>query len=590
MQPKIVAISGPLAGSSFTLPEKDGCVGRAPYNWLTIKSATISRQHFLFETTPSGWKVTDLDSHNGTFVNDTPIRERVLVNGDHLRAGDSHFVFVTEEEDLAQDSAPAGDTMVHTHTVMSLDSDSTFLQPASPVASQAEQRLNALLRISAEIQSAQSLDALRAEVYAMLLGVLPASRAEIYLRDQSALAPLAVEAMQTGRVILAKEDGKQLISAPLVVSRQVRGALYLEGNGFCEEHLELAAAVATFTALAIDNLQRIQQLQAENLRLQNESGLVHEMVGESSAMERVHQLIQRVAPMETTVLIIGESGTGKELAARAIHRNSARKNKPFVGINCATLKDTLLESELFGHEKGAFTGAVAQKLGKLELAAGGTLFLDEVTELEQGVQAKLLRVLQEREFERLGGNKILKADIRVIAATNRDLKESVDSGSFREDLFYRLNVVPLTMPLLRNRRDDIPLLATHFVHRFSEKCARRVAGISGEAKLLLLRYDWPGNVRELQNAMERAVVLGSSEMIQVEDLPESLLEGSSEPNLQLPAYHAAVQDTKRRQILDAITQAQGNISEAARKLGVHPNYLHRLVTKLGLRGEIPRKG
>jgi Nif-specific regulatory protein len=588
LQPKIVAIAGPLAGSSFTLPEREGCVGRAPYNWLTIKSATISRQHFFFELTEGGWKLTDLDSHNGTFVNDTPVRERLLVNGDHLRAGDSHFVFVTEEEDLDQDAPTSHDTMVHTRTVMSLESDSSFLQPVSPRASQAEQRLNALLRISAEIQSAQSLDELRREVAARVLEVLPSERVEIYLRDQPGTAPVAVEAMKMERSILAEDSGREVMAAPLMVSRQVRGAIYVVGKGFTKEHLDLTAAVATFIALAVDSLGRIQQLQADNKRLQDESGLVHEMVGESAAMERVYQVIQRVAPMDTTVLILGENGTGKELAARAVHRNSARKLKPFVAINCATLKETLLESELFGHERGAFTGAVAQKVGKIELASGGTLFLDEIAELELGLQAKLLRVLQELEYERLGGTKTLKADIRIIAASNRDLKEYVKSGLFREDLFYRLNVVSLTMPPLRGRRDDIPLLASHFVNRFAEKCARRIEGISGEAKLLMLRYEWPGNVRELQNTIERAVVLGSSEMIQVEDLPESILEGAPEPNLPLPAYHAAVQDAKRRQILDAINQAQGNISEAARNLGVHPNYLHRLVTKLGLRGELAR--
>jgi len=287
------------------------------------------------------------------------------------------------------------------------------------------------------------------------------------------------------------------------------------------------------------------------------------------------------------VLVLGENGTGKELAARAVHRNSSRSRKQFVAINCATLKDALLESELFGHEKGSFTGAVAQKKGRIELAEGGTLFLDEIGELHPGLQAKLLRVLQEREYERIGGTQTLKTDIRLIAATNRDLQDAVRDGEFRRDLFYRLNVVTLTMPALRDRRDDIPLLAAHFLHQLTKRCNRPVRGISPDARAILVRHDWPGNVRELQNTIERAVVLGSSEEIQVEDLPEALLE-SAPAGSALPVYHQAVQDTKRRQVLDAIAQAQGNISEAARRLGVHPNHLHRMVTKLGLRGEIAR--
>jgi transcriptional regulator with GAF, ATPase, and Fis domain len=241
------------------------------------------------------------------------------------------------------------------------------------------------------------------------------------------------------------------------------------------------------------------------------------MVGEGEAMQRVYHFIGKVAPTDATVLINGESGTGKELAARAIHRNSKRAQKPFVAVNCAALTESLLESELFGHERGAFTGAIAQKKGRLEIANGGTLFLDEIGELSPALQVKLLRVLQEREFERVGGTVTIKADVRVIAATNKNLEAAMAANQFRHDLFYRLNVVSLEMPPLRTRREDILLLASYFVEKYATVCNRKLKGISPDARTALLAYEWPGNVRELENTIERAVVLGATDFILTKD-------------------------------------------------------------------------
>jgi Nif-specific regulatory protein len=279
------------------------------------------------------------------------------------------------------------------------------------------------------------------------------------------------------------------------------------------------------------------------------------------------------------VLIIGESGTGKELVASAIHRNSPRTARPFIAINCAALTETLLESELFGHEKGAFTGAVAQKRGKFEEANGGTIFLDEIGELAQGMQAKLLRVLQERTVTRVGGNHDLRVDVRVIAATNRDLAEMVRAGRFREDLYFRLNVIALRTPALRDRREDIPALAAHFIQKHSRSAARRVSDISARTLRILARYEWPGNVRELENVIERALVLGSSETLVPDDLPDTLLEsgaGSDSPT----NFHELVNEAKRNIVVSALQKTQGNYSEAARQLGIHPNNLHRLIRNL----------
>jgi Nif-specific regulatory protein len=345
-------------------------------------------------------------------------------------------------------------------------------------------------------------------------------------------------------------------------------------------------AISSVAALAVENARYVESLESENRRLQAEISIEHSMIGESPRMREVYQFIARVAATDSTVLIRGESGTGKELVARAIHENSPRAGKPFVAINCAAITETLLESELFGHEKGAFTGATAQKRGKLEIANGGTVFLDEVAEISSHIQAKLLRVIQERQFERVGGTRPIQVDIRLLAATNQDLEAAMQAKTFRQDLYYRLNVVSITMPPLRDRREDIPLLANYFVARYGEKCKRRLNGISPEARLSMMNYDWPGNVRELENTIERAVVLGSSEVIRLEDLPEPVLEVENPPGVTSGPYHEAIQEFKKQVIVKAIEQARGNYTEAAKLLDLHPNYLHRLIKKLNLRSAV----
>ncbi|MGB8114258.1 MAG: sigma-54 dependent transcriptional regulator, partial [Candidatus Sulfotelmatobacter sp.] len=323
----------------------------------------------------------------------------------------------------------------------------------------------------------------------------------------------------------------------------------------------------------------------ENERLVVEITQDRSLVGEGTRMKEVYQFLKRVAPTDGTVLIEGESGTGKELAARAIHRNSPRATKPFVAINCAAIPESLLESDLFGHERGAFTGAGSQKKGRFEVADGGVVFLDEIGELAPTLQVKLLRVLQEREFERVGGTHPIKVDIRLVAATNRNLEQAVRNGKFRQDLYYRLAVLKITMPTLRERREDIPMLVRHFVQKHAKRCKVKPRPVSREALACLVNYDWPGNVRELENAIERALVLGSSDMILPEDLPESLLERTP-PDVTEAKYHAAVKELKKQLILNAVEQTQGSYADAARVLGVHPNYLHRLIRNLELKDSL----
>lgn len=380
---------------------------------------------------------------------------------------------------------------------------------------------------------------------------------------------------------------RSLLCVPLTVFQKVIGCIYLDTTSptrrFDREHLELVASIAGISAVALENARRLLWLEQENLRLAAEINLQHNMVGESAAMKEVYRFLSRVAPTEATVLIGGESGTGKELVARAIHRNSPRANRPFVAINCAAIPEGLLESELFGYERGAFTGAVGQKKGRLEMAEGGVVFLDEIGELAPSLQVKLLRVLQEREVERLGGSRPIAVDIRLIAATNKDLADAVKTRAFREDLYYRLNVVSVVVPPLRERPEDIAILAEYFVSKFAAKCKVKAKKISPEAVARLMNYDWPGNVRELENAIERALVLGVSDAIQPEDLPESVLERDVAFGAQEAKYHTAVKQLKRQLILTALEEAKGNYTEAARILGVHANYLHRLVRNLNLR-------
>jgi two-component system response regulator PilR (NtrC family) len=323
-----------------------------------------------------------------------------------------------------------------------------------------------------------------------------------------------------------------------------------------------------------------RRLQQENVLLKRALQDTHQfsnIIGRSPLMHAVFQLIQTIAPTNSTVLVTGESGTGKELVARAIHFNSGRKDRPFVALNCGALPETLLESELFGHVRGAFTGADANKKGLIEVAEKGTIFLDEIGEMTPMVQVKLLRVLQERKFRRLGGTEEIEADIRIIAATNRDLSKLVSEGKFREDLFYRINVIPVRLPPLRDRLDDIPLLAEHFLVKYAAQIRRPISGISPEALRKLQAYPWPGNIRELENAIERAVALETGPFIEAASLPDHVLSGISASGNGngaegLPAtgfdLERHVEDIEREYIAEALRRAGGVKSRAAELLGM----------------------
>jgi DNA-binding NtrC family response regulator len=348
--------------------------------------------------------------------------------------------------------------------------------------------------------------------------------------------------------------------------------------------------------LQIDELEmriaralRQQNLEAENtnLRQQLESKFgVENIIGESPVMKEVFDVVQQVAPTPVTVLLQGESGTGKELVARAIHQLSPRSRQPLVSVHCAALSPTLLESELFGHEKGAFTGANERRIGRFEQAQGGTLFLDEIGEIDATIQIKLLRFLGERTFERVGSNKTLSADVRIIAATNKNLEEQVRAGAFREDLYYRLCVVEIRLPALRERRGDIPLLAQTFLKEFAEELGKDVKDFTADALEALIAYAWPGNVRELRSALERAVVLCRGDRISVRELPAALRAdaGGAAPQKLLAETNLTVEEAEKQLIIRALKEADGNRTKAAVKIGMSRRTLHRKLHEYHLEG------
>ncbi len=645
MHPRLFAIAGPLTDSIFPLPSGDATLGREPSNALAVVDPAISQKHFRLRQEDGRFHLLDLESGHATRVNGKSVKEQWLHHGDEIAAGDSVFVFLLDDEaddeaddELEQETPPParvefeeGHPFAETmqfHPRKEVDGLAPdWLLSELPETSDVARNLNVLLRISRVVHAVKDLEELQGQLLSLIFEAVPAGRGAILLTDggeqefsslhartrrpgepplvrisrtvarqvmEQGVAMLGTDVAGLGALqkaeSLAEAHVCSLLCVPLTVFQKVIGCIYLDSTRpvqrFHEEHLQLMAAIAGICAAALDNARRQQWLEKETQTLTLETCREWSMVGEGPRMREMYQLLTRVAASDATVLIEGESGTGKELAARALHRNSARGNQPFVAINCAAIPESLLEDDLFGHERGSFTGAVLQKKGRLEVADGGVVFLDEIGELAPALQVKLLRVLQEREFERVGGTHPIKVDIRLIAATNRDLNEAVRTGIFRRDLYYRLDVVRLRMPSLRERREDIPLLARHFVQKYSKRCRVKAKPVSREAMACLANHDWPGNVRELENAIERALVLGRTDTLLPEDLPESILERRPSPERSEARYHSCVKELKKQLILDAVEQTRGNYVEAAGILGVHPNYLHRLIRNLGLKDNL----
>jgi Nif-specific regulatory protein len=545
MAAELIAVSGPLLGERFALGPADLRIGRAQTSDICLDEPGVAWNHCVLRPENGGYRLVDCHTGSGAYVNGMRVREQLLQPGDQISIGESIFAFRDAESPDLPTPEP------------------TLLRACS---------LLFLFRALALSRDDRQRAMLEEQIVALVGDLVPSNGGAVRLG--APLPPLPDPS----------------VSVPLHVRGEAAGALAAcfpsEESASLPDHRDTLSAIATLAAAALENARDFARLQNENELLRErldaaETGIV----GDTPLVQKFIQLIGRVAPQDASVLVLGESGTGKELVARALHRLSPRSKKPFVAINCAALSENLLESELFGHEKGAFTGAIAQKKGKLELAEGGTVFLDEIGELAPLLQAKLLRVLQQREFERVGGVNTLPLNVRIVAATNRDLAAEVRRGAFREDLYHRLNVVALRVPALRERAGDIPMLANHFLARASARCRRRVHGISDDAMRYLTTYAWPGNVRELENAIERAVVLGQSDTLLADDLPETILEAAAVPAVP-GALTTSVTQTKRERILAAWRETGGDHDAAAAKLKVHPNSLRRLIRTLNLRDSL----
>jgi two-component system response regulator PilR (NtrC family) len=456
----------------------------------------------------------------------------------------------------------------------------TEVQTGAPAAIQASARV---LVVDDERSMRELLSiVLRRDGYDVLIAEDGATAVELLKRERVDILITDIQMPRMNGVDLlreAKRIAPDIVSIVMTAFASTETAVEALRLG-AADYVHKSPNAASELRLRVGRELERKRLQQENVLLKRAMRTSHQfanIIGASPPMLALFQLVETIAPTSSTVLITGESGTGKELVARAIHVNSPRRERPFVALNCGALSETLLDSELFGHMRGAYTGADSNKKGLIEVAEKGTIFLDEIGEMSPVVQVKLLRVLQERKFRRLGGTEEIDADIRILAATNRDLSKMVADGTFREDLFYRINVIPLRLPSLRERIDDIPLLAEHFVARFAEQMGKPITGISGAAVARLKLHGWPGNIRELENAMERAVALEQSPTILIESLPESLAnrEPEAAPVAAPEAFPDAgfdlerhVQDIEREYIAEALRRAGGVKVKAAELLGM----------------------
>ncbi len=617
MKPRLIILNGSLESQTFTLQEGEVfTIGRALRNQLTIPDTVMSREHALIRKTAEGFLLEDLNSQNGIYVNDYATQKLFLTHGDRIRIGQTNILFLTED-----DEALTFSNEIHFDEDLTA-TQSDFVAPFRKLSDTLPTDLEVLTKIGAALNEIQNSEELQKKLLEIILEIIPAERGAIVLLNNDLISPNSVcvmnkvkrgtEPMHISRSVTQRVFSEKsailrndinntefqstdslinmgvnsLLCVPLL-SGEISGLIYLDSGdaafSFETEHLQQMTAIGSLVVSALKNVRHLESLKLENESLQNWVEIETNMIGESDEVKILAQLIAKVSQTDSTILITGESGTGKELVARAIHRNSLRNNKPFIALNCAMLNENFLDSDLFGHEKGAFTGATGQRKGKIEIAHGGTLFLDEIGELAPTLQAKLLRVIQEREFERIGGGKPIKANIRLLAATNRNLGEEVKKGSFREDLFFRLNVVQIQVPPLRERKTDILLLAHHFTKKYSEICKRKVNGISRQAEQALVGHEWRGNVRELENAIERAIVLGSDKVIQPADLPFEIVGNATVEHNSSLDLSQQLKIAKSKIVLNAIKEADGNYSEAARHLSIHPNNLHRIIRELEIK-------
>jgi DNA-binding NtrC family response regulator/pSer/pThr/pTyr-binding forkhead associated (FHA) protein len=648
---RLVVVDGPDVGAEFPLPPAGGTIGRGEGSAVQLSDLSVSRAHLAIETRGERHVLVDAGSRNRTLVNGKQVSEHPLVEGDEITVGKTRLVYLPPEGGVAvlPTSAHARVTL-EIPTGELLRARATLAKSGILADRGGVRQLTILTRLGDGLRRAADRP-LAARVSAEAFReALDADRAFIVLRDAAfRLSPMSSSSREgdaagtqlaLGRDVLDKvvREGKSLVlgaaaaggrpalAAPLPAPEggDAPGLLWADRGAsvgrtdWDEGDLLLATCMAHLIGAALDGLAARESLVRQNRALEERLGSPQELIGESGPTRALLGFIGKVAPTDSTVLLLGESGAGKEMVASAIHRASRRAREPFVAVNCAALSETLLESELFGHEKGAFTGATEKKVGRFELADGGTLFLDEVGELSPRCQTKFLRVLEERRFERVGGTRPISVDVRVIAATNRNLEEMIRKAEFRDDLYYRLSVIQTDVPPLRARPDDIPSLAEHFLQRVRQQTGRRVAGFAPEALRALMAYPWPGNVRELRNAVERAVVLGEGDLVRVNDLPPAIAaampQGAMQPPTApsafvqrapapavpmppgmspptpiaalmggaAPQYPRSLKELEKEGILAALAATRGNKAQAAAILEIDRSTLYKKLKEYGI--------
>ncbi len=644
-EPILVVKTGPLQGHEYPLTVGQiTTIGRAPTNRIAVPDEVCSRNHCEIFHSAGRWLVRDLGSRNGTRVEGEYIQsDWVLQTGHQIQLGATVLCYQPAAEAPGETTALRDPLESETVTnfvpgpeILHRARESVYRSAEPPARERTGRDLARLYRLALDMGAATDtthlaehvLDGLLentvADIGAVLLlpepvehkpqsselqlAVYKSRNAQPYQRVSESLsqwtlaerdAVLARDVLTDGR--LSKKESVHEISAQSVICAPVRagrslfGLIHLyatdPGRPLEPEDLDFTLAVADQFAVAMENLQRQEKLSvgleratSENQTLREQLKVETELVGNSPSMQRLRERLGRIAPTSATVLIRGESGVGKELVARAIHLNSPRRSGPFVTMNCAALSESLLESELFGHEKGSFTGAVNRKIGKFEQAHQGSLFLDEVGEMSLAIQAKFLRVLEGHPFERVGGGTQVQVDVRVVAATNRALEEAVKAGEFRKDLYFRLQVVELLVDPLRDRRADVPVLARFFLEKFARRIGRVVTDFTPAAMESLQQYNWPGNVRELQNTIERAVIFASGPQITPQDVQLSALgrvtEGvppdAASETMTMQEYRSISLDVlEREHILATLEATGGNKSQAAQVLGIERSTLDR---------------
>jgi Nif-specific regulatory protein len=617
-----------VAGQRYTL-------GRANTNRIVLKDELASRDHAEVYFAEDRWRLRDLDSLNGTRINDEPLdSEWELSAGDEFQIGKSRYLFVNQIDELPPIPLPS---IKDTVAIKKRLSNSRFLTPQPDEIAEENKDgahrvsisrdLMQLYRLSLSMGSAANyheladivldglLAAVGAEVGAILTikegremevtSVRPEGPAK---KLYSPVSEFVTHEVMSGREAILAEDvarnrylsqrdsitqlgATSLICAPVINQDKVMALIHLyctdPHKSFSNENLEFTIAVAKHLAMVMGQLQRQDSLSLENRSLREQLQVESELVGSSPAIKHILEQIARVAPTNATVLVRGESGSGKELVARAIHFSSPRKEGPFICLNCAAITETLLESELFGHERGAFTGATEKKIGKFEASDHGTIFLDEIGEMAFPTQAKLLRILEGHPFERVGGSMPIRVDVRVVAATNQPLEQNIKEGKFRRDLFYRLQVVDVQVPTLRDRRSDVPILAEHFLRRFSRETGRKIRGFTPAALAKMEQYDWPGNVRELRNVVERGVALGRASYLDVTDILLTSLElPGTTPATGATFEAVSLEELEKRHIERTLEHTDWNKSQAAAILQIERSTLDRKIKSYGLKKDV----